>query len=95
MLFSAYGEKNLIVIADPDRIEQVLVNFITNAVKYSQDKSLIEIEVFRKKQAAVVSVSDKGIGISKDKMPFVFDRFFQANSRPCALRKRKVEFVEE
>lgn len=67
----------ILVSADSDRIRQVLTNLLTNAIKYSSDESEIVAEVTKTNNKALVSVSDKGIGISSEKQEKIFDRFFQ------------------
>ena len=62
---------------DRDRIEQVLINFISNAVKYSPDHQEIQLTSTVLKDKVIISVKDFGIGIPEDKKDFVFDRFFR------------------
>jgi two-component system CheB/CheR fusion protein len=70
------------VNADRDRIGQVLINFITNAIKYSPDDQNIEIKVFQKNDTTVsVSVKDYGIGINKADQENVFKRFFRVTGK--------------
>lgn len=64
---------------DPDRIEQVLVNLLANAVKYSPG-GVVEIESRRDRDSVVVSVRDRGIGIPRDKQARIFERFYRAHS---------------
>lgn len=65
------------VLADHDRLKQVLINLISNAVKYSPINSKIYIDLGKFKDSLVVSVKDEGIGIPKDKLEKIFDRFYQ------------------
>jgi signal transduction histidine kinase/CHASE3 domain sensor protein len=71
------GPAGLTVHANKERIEQVLTNFLSNAVKYSEDGSKISIIASVEDQYIKVAVTDRGIGIPADKIPFVFDRFFR------------------
>jgi PAS domain S-box-containing protein len=68
------------VRGDLGRIEQVVTNFLQNASKYSPPESEITIEVFRADAEAIVSVTDKGIGIPDEQQPFIFQRFFRAHA---------------
>ncbi|GAA4212865.1 hypothetical protein GCM10022289_44270 [Pedobacter jeongneungensis] len=68
------------VFADRNRIEQVLSNFISNAIKYSPDADKIEVSARTEEDYLLVSVRDYGIGIPKDKSQFVFDRFFRVEA---------------
>lgn len=62
---------------DAIRIEQVLINLISNAVKYSPEAPVIEISSRRKYDMIVTSVKDGGIGIEINKQQKVFDKFYQ------------------
>jgi len=65
------------VHADPVRIEQIVANLVVNAVKYSPLKGVIRVTVRREGHAAVLEVSDDGIGMPADLVPRVFDAFVQ------------------
>ena len=65
---------------DPDRMQQVLWNLLSNAVKFTPEGGRIEIRVERIHQHAQIEVSDSGSGIDPAFLPFVFDRFRQADS---------------
>jgi two-component system CheB/CheR fusion protein len=70
------------VSADRDRIGQVLINFITNAIKYSPDDQNIEIKVFQMDDNGVsVSVRDHGIGIEKKDRQHIFKRFYRVSGK--------------
>lgn len=66
--------------ADPDRLEQVLTNLISNAIKYSPAGSRVEIESRRMNHGVWVSVRDHGIGIPRDKQAHIFERFYRAHA---------------
>ena len=65
------------VDADRDRIGQVLVNLLVNAVKYSPDHDLVEVRVTTEHGKPAVSVRDYGIGISANDLDKIFDRFYR------------------
>ncbi|HYD35220.1 MAG TPA: PAS domain S-box protein [Vitreimonas sp.] len=69
------------VEADKDKITQVLTNFLSNAVKYSPNAKAIEVIVSTKSQHVRVAVKDHGIGIAKEHLPKVFERFFRAGDK--------------
>ena len=70
--------EDVCVDADPARIEQVLVNLITNAAKYTEPGGRIGLEMRRDGTDAVLAVRDSGIGIAPDMLQRVFDLFTQA-----------------
>lgn len=65
------------IFADRDRTSQVLINFLSNAIKYSPQKSKIIVEARIENKELVVSVQDFGIGVPKDKIDQIFDRFMR------------------
>ncbi len=65
---------------DMNRIQQVLWNLLVNAVKFSPTNSTVRITLTRERSTARIQVIDEGQGISGDFLPFVFDRFRQADS---------------
>ncbi len=66
-----------VVAGDLGRLEQVLNNLVSNAIKYSPDGGRIEISGRALPNEAVVTVSDQGIGIPFEEQPRVFERFFR------------------
>ena len=68
------------VIADPDRLEQVMANLLSNAAKFSPAGGLVRIAVFEGNAGPVISVADEGPGIPRDFRGRIFERFAQADS---------------
>jgi PAS domain S-box-containing protein len=73
---------SLILQADGNRLQQIIWNLISNAVKFTFDGGRIDVEAAREGEQAVIRVRDEGIGIQPDVLPRVFDRFWQADSSP-------------
>lgn len=65
---------------DALRIEQVIVNLLTNAMKYSAPGTVIDVWLKKRRSDVVISVKDIGEGIPKDKIKYIFDRFYQVTS---------------
>jgi heavy metal sensor kinase len=65
--------------ADRSRLQQVLVNLVGNAIKYTQEGGDVEVRVRRKVNAAVLEVSDNGPGIPDYALPHVFERFYRSD----------------
>jgi signal transduction histidine kinase/ActR/RegA family two-component response regulator len=64
---------------DPDRLQQVIWNILSNAVKFTPQQGRVDIRVESHAGEAKITVSDSGPGISKEFLPYVFDRFRQAD----------------
>ena len=74
---------------DPNRLGQVIQNLCTNAVQYTKEGGRIAIEATRQPDWVIVGVRDTGIGISKEDLPRVWERFFQTKE---AQTMRKAGF---
>lgn len=68
------------VHADMGKIQQVLYNLIDNAIKFSHHDSVIRVETAQKKSKLFVSVKDSGIGIPKEDLKNIWDRFYKSDS---------------
>ena len=62
---------------DPARVHQVLINLISNAIKFTPPKGTVSVHAVRAGDAARIDVSDSGIGIPGDKLEAIFERFVQ------------------
>lgn len=65
---------------DADKMEKILVNLLSNAFKFTQDNGTIAVDMHCYDEKISITVSDNGTGISKDKQPLVFDRFYTDSS---------------
>jgi len=76
-----------LVSADPDRIERVLVNLLSNALKYSPVEAAVTVEIGAAEGGGAVTVIDRGVGIAPEDLPHLFERFFRARGtrRPEGL----------
>lgn len=68
-----------LIFADSARVKQVLVNLLDNAIKYTPDGGEIRVSVTTASRAAVLEVSDTGIGIPPESLPNVFERFYRSD----------------
>lgn len=74
-----FSDKTLFVNADMGKIQQVLYNLIDNAIKFSDTNSSIYVETSVKNEKAFISVKDTGVGIPKESIPKIWDRFYKSD----------------
>ncbi|MEO6843724.1 MAG: PAS domain S-box protein [Ginsengibacter sp.] len=74
-------KEKAMVYADRDRIGQVLINFLTNAIKYSPQSKTIKVECSIQDDNVIIAVQDFGIGISKKDQEKVFERFYRVEGK--------------
>lgn len=67
------------VEADLNRITQVLINLISNAVKYTPEGGMIEVNLSESDADLKIQVKDNGVGIGEEDLPFIFERFYRAD----------------
>ncbi|HTB32557.1 MAG TPA: ATP-binding protein, partial [Bacteroidia bacterium] len=73
------GDKDVEIHADRNRLEQVIINLVSNAAKYSPGEDKIIINVTKIEEGVKIAVTDFGIGIAKNKIPLLFDRFYRVD----------------
>ncbi|PYF02638.1 HAMP domain-containing histidine kinase [Ureibacillus chungkukjangi] len=71
------SKKNFQIYADPLRLQQIVINLLDNAMKYSDYGKEVRLEAYSLNGRAVISVSDEGIGIPSDEIEFIFDRLYR------------------
>jgi PAS domain S-box-containing protein len=69
-----------LVYGDSDRLHQIVFNLLTNAIKFTPEEGKVEVQLKRDRTYAQVTVTDTGLGISTEFLPYIFDRFRQADS---------------
>lgn len=69
-----------IIYGDKNRLRQVFINIVDNAIKYSDSGDMVSVEAYEEKGFVVISVSDTGIGIDEADLPKVKTKFFKADS---------------
>ncbi|MEO6818348.1 MAG: ATP-binding protein [Ginsengibacter sp.] len=72
------GPTDFEMSGDKFKLTEVLVNFLTNAIKYSNDQKKISIKVFNKENAVTVSIRDYGVGVTAAHLPYIFNRFYRS-----------------
>ena len=80
-LVVSVGDRPLTVVGDPDRLAQVYANLLTNAVKYSPEGGMIEVDGAVANGRVRVQVRDEGVGIPLEHQARIFTKFFRAEAR--------------
>ncbi|WP_061996409.1 PAS domain S-box protein [Clostridium sp. ATCC 25772] len=84
LIFDTNVEEQIIA-CDPDKVERIMLNLLSNAIKYTDENGKIQVNFISKEDKIVVSVKDNGVGISKENLNIIFDRFKQDDN---AFKKR-------
>ncbi|MEJ2542492.1 MAG: ATP-binding protein [Calditrichaceae bacterium] len=80
------GDEKIELVMNATLVEQALVNLIDNAIKYSAENTTVEIESSIEKSECIISLKDQGMGISKEQLPRIFERFYRVDK----ARSRKL-----
>jgi PAS domain S-box-containing protein len=73
-------EKSEIILFDKNKMSQVMINLLSNAIKYSPDGGNIDIIMEDKDDKIYITVKDQGIGIAKEDIPRIFEKFYRVQS---------------
>ena len=84
------AQNDEVVHADPDRFQQILLNLLTNAIKFTDEGGRISVSSERTGERVLVRVADTGIGIPPDQLEQIFDPFVQLEQQPADSSQRGV-----
>ncbi|MFI3268384.1 MAG: ATP-binding protein [Rikenellaceae bacterium] len=73
------ADNEILVYADQNRIEQVLINLVSNAIKYGSDNGTMTVEFLDGFNRVVIEITDDGVGIPKEDISRIFERFFRVD----------------
>ncbi|MDZ4063064.1 MAG: HAMP domain-containing sensor histidine kinase, partial [Coriobacteriia bacterium] len=78
--FVGPDEGQLMMVGDPDRVEDVVSILVDNAAKYTSPGGSVTVSVRRRREVVLIEVSDTGIGIPERDIPNIFDRFYRSDA---------------
>ncbi|MBC8060694.1 MAG: ATP-binding protein [Clostridiaceae bacterium] len=67
------------IYCDDDKIERIVLNLFSNAIKFTKPGGKIEVNIYQGQKEVIISIKDTGIGIPEDKLASIFDRFSQVD----------------
>jgi len=78
-------DEGLYILADPDRISQIVINLVSNAIKACGPGGRVLVSADRQSNGVRIAVSDNGSGIKKEDLPFIFERFYKVSGNGLGL----------
>ena len=84
--FKIEAKGNLYIQADKTLISQVIYNLIVNAINYSEENKDIEITIFEKVHGVYFAIKDYGMGISKEDINYIWDRYYRGGKKHQRLQ---------
>lgn len=73
------------IFADQDKVSQIMINLISNALKFTPSGGAVEVKVSQRISEVEITVKDNGLGISSEDQPFIFERFYRADKSRSRL----------
>jgi len=77
LIFKEGAQQGFKVKADREKVHQVLINLVHNAIKYGKNNGYIKLSFYDMERQILIEVADNGAGISKEHLPHLFDRFYR------------------
>lgn len=72
--------ESVIIACDPEKIERIILNLLSNAIKFTRSGGSVVVNIDKDENYIIIKIKDNGVGIPKDKIKNIFERFVQANN---------------
>ncbi|MBU5439001.1 HAMP domain-containing histidine kinase [Tissierella sp. MSJ-40] len=72
-------EENIEIFMDKDKFRQIIYNLLSNSIKYLKENGIVFISLKKHEEKVVIKIKDNGIGIKKEDLPFIFERFYRSD----------------
>ncbi|OJV65968.1 MAG: hypothetical protein BGO41_08525 [Clostridiales bacterium 38-18] len=82
-------ESQVVIHGSADKLKQALRIFVDNSLKYTPDEGEIKISLRKSEKHAIITLADNGIGISKEDLPNIFDRFYRADKSRTKMKENQ------
>jgi signal transduction histidine kinase len=79
LYYSVVPHEDYVIPGDKDKLKQVFINLISNALKFTKGYGKVEIKLYSRNKDIIVEVKDNGIGIKKEDLPFIFERLYRGD----------------
>lgn len=73
------NKNKCLIFANKDKMNQVIINLISNAIKYTDENGKIGIDIIKNKDCTQISINDNGIGIKEKDIPYIFEYLYRAD----------------
>jgi signal transduction histidine kinase len=79
LYYNVVPHEDYVIPGDKDKLKQVFINLVSNALKFTEGYGKVEIKLYRRNKDIIVEVKDNGIGIKKEDLPFIFERLYRGD----------------
>ncbi|WMJ81706.1 HAMP domain-containing sensor histidine kinase [Clostridium sp. MB40-C1] len=79
IIYDVKKDKTYEIIGDRDKLKQVFINVMSNAIKFNKSNGFVIVRLYKDKKRIIVEIEDNGVGISEEDKPFIFERLYRGD----------------